>query len=418
MKMKAAIRIVTFLFFVLTPFFAHAESAKTLVTLGNELYAAGEYEKALEAYEKAKAEQPDSGEILFNEGNVYFRKGEFEKARESYQSAALKTKDLSLEAYAHYNQGNAIFAEGQKQLEVDPRKALLQWEQSIRRYQEAIRVDPHFTEAAQNIEVVRISIKDLADRIKKAEEASREKQKQLDEVRKQLDEVIKEQESELKENESLQEQKSRNPGESTASEVRKLAANQDLTRQKTEEISDKLKDLQPHPQQNQGSSQQTEPAASSPPEHLEKALEAQKSAVEKLEKQELDEARKEQQEALTQLQEAVASQEESKQNQCPNPQTGSQDGKEEPSDKDQENVNPTDQLAEEKKEAARPSEPQQSAEQKSEAEKKESVEKGSEQKAGALFSESPENILREEKENRLQLHRAFQGAHKPVDKDW
>ena len=54
------------------PFLVIAESARSLVTLGNELYAAGEYDKALEAYEKAMAEQPDSGEIFFNKGNALF----------------------------------------------------------------------------------------------------------------------------------------------------------------------------------------------------------------------------------------------------------------------------------------------------------------------------------------------------------
>ena len=58
-------------------------------------------------------------------------------------------------------------------LETDPRKALSQWEQSIQHYQEALRIDPQLKEAAQNIEVVRISMKDLADRIKKAEEAAK-----------------------------------------------------------------------------------------------------------------------------------------------------------------------------------------------------------------------------------------------------
>ena len=163
-------RFLTILFvcIVIAPFHAGAESAGSLVVQGNELYAAGEYDKALEAYEKALTEQPDSGEVFFNKGNVFFQKGEYDKAREAYQAAALHTKDLSLEASAHYNLGNTIFADGQKQLESDPRKALAQWEQSIHHYQEALRIDPQLKEAAQNIEVVRLTMKDLADRIKKS----------------------------------------------------------------------------------------------------------------------------------------------------------------------------------------------------------------------------------------------------------
>ena len=50
--------------------------------------------------------------------------------------------------------------------------------------------------------------------------------------------------------------------------------------------------------------------------------------------------------------------------------------------------------------------------------KKEQGDNGDEQKIDAALSESPENILREEKENRLQLYRAPKGGLKPVEKDW
>jgi tetratricopeptide (TPR) repeat protein len=418
--MKAAIGILIFIWFVSTPFFVNAESAGSLVTLGNELYTAGEYEKALEAYEKARAEQPDSGEVFFNEGNAYFRKGEYDKAREAYQSAALKTKDLSLEAFAHYNLGNSIFAEGQKQLETDPRKALSQWEQSIQHFQEALRIDPRLNEAAQNIEVVRISIKDLADRIKKAEESAREQQRQHEEVRKQLDEVIREQESELKENESLQQKAGQNAEASVDKEARRLASDQEKTRQKTGEIADKLKELRQQQQQSQKSQQQPEPSGQPTQEHLERAQEAQRSAVEKLDKQDLAEAIKSQEEALQELKDALSKPEDSKsdQGQCQNPQAGGQDGEEGSEDKQQKEAAPADQSGEEKEKAAKPAQQQQSTEQKSGSEQKESGESGSEQKMGGVFRESPENILREEKENRLQLHRALQGGHRPVEKDW
>ena len=202
--MVTVIGIILCFCLLIVPCRAGAESAGDLVNRGNELYSAGDYDQALEAYEKALAEQPDAGEVFFNKGNVFFQKGEYDKAREAYQAAALHTKDLTLEASAHYNRGNAVFAEGRSELETDPRKALTQWGQSVQHYQEALRIDPQFKEAARNIEVVRLALKDLADRIKKAEEAAREQQKQREEMQKELDEVIREQESEIKENDALQ----------------------------------------------------------------------------------------------------------------------------------------------------------------------------------------------------------------------
>ena len=403
--------------FWLLPFAsAVAESAGSLVNQGNELYRAGEYDQALAAYEQALTDQPDAGEVFFNKGNVFFQKGEYDKAREAYQAAALHTKDLVLEASAHYNLGNAVFAQGKKELETDPNKTLSQWGQSVQHYQEALRIDPQLKEAAQNIEVARLALKDLADRIKKAEEAAREQQKQRDELQKELDEVIREQESEIKQNDTLQQKGAQASGESMSKEAQELASDQEKTRQKTGKVADKLKELQT---QNQKSSQQPDPAASAAEKHLEKARVAQQSAVERLEKTELGEARKDQEEALEHLKEALANPDASKNNQghCPNPQTGDQGAKEEAGDKEQQKPAPQDQATEEAGKDAKPAQ-QQSAEEKPQAGDMEHGEKGDEHKAWSSFSESPQNILREEKENRLQLQRAHQGAYKPVDKDW
>jgi Ca-activated chloride channel homolog len=414
--MKAAIGITLFVCIFIAPLRADAESAGSLVIQGNEFYATGEYDKALANYEKALTEQPDSGEIFFNKGNALFQKGEYDKAREAYQVAALHTKDLSLEASAHYNLGNTIFAEGQKQLESDPRKTLAQWEQSIRHYQEALRIDPQIKDAGQNIEVVRLSMKDLADRIKKAEEAAKEQQKQREEMQRELDEVVREQESEINQNDALQEKAAQTSSESISKQAQQLASEQEKTREKTGKVTEKLKELRAQSPKPPQQSESPTPAAE---EHLEKAREAQRSAVEKLEKNELGEARKDQEEALEHIKEALNDPDGSKNNQgqCPNPQAGDQGEKGDAKDKEQEKRTPEDQSTEEMQKDAKSAQ-QQATEGTPQLGQKEGREDDDAGKAGTTFSESPESILREEKENRLQLHRVPQGAYKPVEKDW
>ena len=412
----SAIAMMVLLWTVVAPCPAWAESAASLVSRGNELYRAGEYDQALAAYEQALTEGPDTGEVVFNKGNVFFQKGEYEKAQEAYQAAALHTKDLALEAAAHYNLGNTVFTEGQKGLQTDPQKALSLWGESIRHYQEALRIDPLLKEAAQNIELARLALKDLADRIKQAEEAAREQQKQREELKKELEEAVREQESEISQNDSLQQNGAEISRESMTEKARELASEQQETREKTGRVADKLKDLQA---KNQKPSQQADPASSAFEEHLEKALEAQGSAVEKLERTELAAARKDQEGALEHLKEALANPDASKSNpgQCPNPQTGDQGAKEGPEDQEQQKATPQDQAAEETGKDSKPGK-QQVPEEKPQTAIMEGGEKGEEDKVGASFSESPENILREEKENRLQLQRTRQGGYKPVDRDW
>lgn len=406
--------IILFFSLLVWPLQVGAENAGSLVESGNAFYVAGEFDKALEAYEKALTEQPEAGEILFNKGNALFRKGEFEKAREAYQVAALHTRDNALAASAQYNLGHVVFAEGQRELESDPNKALSRWGQSVEHFQEALRIDPQREEAAQNIEVVRLAIKDLADRLKQAEEAAREQQQQREELKKKLEEVIKEQEAEIRENDILQEKAAQKPGESLSGEVQTLAADQEATRRKTESIAEELNGLTGSPPP---APQSSEPAPSAPAEHLEKALKAQQAAVEKLAETDLTAARSDQEKALRHLKALNDTDAGKNQGQCPNPQAGGQGPEEEAEDKGREQPLPQGGANQDPGKESKPDQ-QQTTGPNPEGGQEKRGEPEKEGKSAAAFSESPENILREEKEHRLQLQRAQQGVYKPVDKDW
>ncbi|HSG29360.1 MAG TPA: tetratricopeptide repeat protein, partial [Candidatus Krumholzibacterium sp.] len=149
---------------------ADAESPEGLVKKGNSDFMAGEYEKALELYERASVKSPESAVIAFNLGDVYYRMDDFAKAREKFQEAAMKTRELPLEARAWYNIGNCAFSEGARQLDSDLEKALGLYRESVGFYQTALEKDPELSDAAHNMEIARLMIKDLLDRIQKQKE--------------------------------------------------------------------------------------------------------------------------------------------------------------------------------------------------------------------------------------------------------
>jgi len=161
---------------------ATADSAGKLVSRGNRSYEKGDYEKAVEYYEKASVREPESPMIAFNLGNVYYRKQEFDKARDYFEEAALRARDLSLEARAWYNMGNSVFNEGGRQTDSDIEKALKLYEESVRFYSTALQKDPGFDDAAYNIEVARLVIKDLLDRIRKQQEQQKAQQEEMKEA--------------------------------------------------------------------------------------------------------------------------------------------------------------------------------------------------------------------------------------------
>ena len=82
---------------------AAADSPGRLVSKGNKSYRAQEYDKAVDYYEKASVEAPESPIVTFNIGGVLYRTEEYQRARERYEEAALKSRNLSLEGKAWYN---------------------------------------------------------------------------------------------------------------------------------------------------------------------------------------------------------------------------------------------------------------------------------------------------------------------------
>lgn len=163
--------------FFLIPAQGWASSASKLVNEGNTAFAMRKYDRALEAYEKAALDAPESAYIYFNKGAAYYRKKDYAKAAAAFEQAALKSKDIKLEAQSKFNLGVCSFREAEQQRNGDLNKVLAACEKSIRYFQEALKLDPQFKEAAENIEVVRLTMKSILDEIKKQKEAAHKQQK-------------------------------------------------------------------------------------------------------------------------------------------------------------------------------------------------------------------------------------------------
>jgi len=164
---------------------ALAASSRDLVAKGNSEYGKGNYDEALAAYDKASLEAPESPKLYFNKGAAHYMKGDYVKAGEMFEQAALKAKNLSLEARSQYNLGNCAFRESERQRDSDLQKSLKALEKCISHYQKAVRLDPTLKDAAHNIEIARLTMKQILDEIKKQQEQA---EKQMEEMKKALGE--------------------------------------------------------------------------------------------------------------------------------------------------------------------------------------------------------------------------------------
>jgi len=145
---------------------AHADSAGDYISQGNKLYKQGNYNEAINSYEKALTEAPGALEPKFNQANSYYKLDDLSKALDLYREVAAESKDMKLVAKAKYNLGNTFFQQGSKQKDSNLQKAIDDMKTAISSWRGVLDIEPENTKAAKNIEVARLIIKDLLDQLK------------------------------------------------------------------------------------------------------------------------------------------------------------------------------------------------------------------------------------------------------------
>jgi Ca-activated chloride channel family protein len=147
--------------------------ASEMVRRGNAALRAGKYDEAMKAYKQAEVSQPESPQLKYNQGLIQYRQRDFAKARDLF-GQALSTRDLDLEARAHFNLGDCAYSQALEKLKSYD-EAIKLAREAIGYYRQALELKPDDRDARANIETAQLLIKDLQDRKKKEEE---EKKKQ------------------------------------------------------------------------------------------------------------------------------------------------------------------------------------------------------------------------------------------------
>ncbi|MEN6427503.1 MAG: tetratricopeptide repeat protein [Phycisphaerales bacterium] len=155
---------------------AKGASPREMLNQGNGLYGDGQYTEAINKYNDALVEQPQSVEPRFNKANSYYRLDDLSEAMDLYQEVAAQSKDMNLVAKAKYNLGNAFFQRGAKQRDSDLQKAVEDMKTSITHWRQVLDIDPKNEKAARNIEVARLTIKDILDQIRQQQKDQQNQQ--------------------------------------------------------------------------------------------------------------------------------------------------------------------------------------------------------------------------------------------------
>ena len=172
-----------------------AESVGQVVNEGNKFYRQGQYKEAINEYDKVATESPEVVEPRFNKADGYFRLGDMQQAIDLYKAVAAESKDMKLVEKAKYNLGNCFFQQGTKQKDSDAQKAVDNMQSAIGWWRQALDIDPTDEKAAKNIEVARLTIKDIIDQINKQKQQQQQQQQQQKQTQEDLKKLLEQQKS-------------------------------------------------------------------------------------------------------------------------------------------------------------------------------------------------------------------------------
>jgi Ca-activated chloride channel homolog len=284
--------LIVFLAVLLLQQFVCAENARDYIGKGNGLYNAGQYSGAIDQYDQAILESPTSFEPKFNKANSYFRLDDLAAAIDLYREVASSSKDMQLVERAKYNLGNCLFTRGSKQKDGDLQKSLEDFQSAITHWRSALEIDPDDADAARNIEVARLTIKDIIDQINKQKQAAEEQQKKRAEQVKKLKELLDKQKGLAQQNQD------------TADQLENGDIDQTKASQKFQQFSQQQNQLKNETQQTFDQLQQDQSAAEAAQE-LAKAPPAQQAAAEKLSQSKSKSAKQSQDAASTHIEKAI-----------------------------------------------------------------------------------------------------------------
>jgi Ca-activated chloride channel family protein len=374
---------------------ALADSTAGLIDRGNREWLSCNYDNAIKSYDEAAVNAPESPYIYFNKGAALYKKGNYQGAIIEFEKAALKSKDPLMEAKSRFNLGNCTFSEAQRQMDSDLKKAMELCQKSVIHYQDALKLDPGLKNAAENIEIVRLMMKNILDEIKKQEEAAKNQQQQAKENAEELQKLIERQEEALEKNRE-QSKKKMTPSQKK-NELDKLADEQKTISEDTQKFADKIKGQSA--QQKQG---EENPALT----HINNAVKEQLAAEGNLRNSNSSEAEKNQENAINELKDALKSPEQDQQNQVNDQQK--KDG--EQGDQNQQGQEGHQDQGEKDKEGTEAQNKEAGGDRDQQSREKEA----SIQKQGV----DPQDILDEEADNKRERRLRAQGGYSDVDKDW
>ena len=149
----AAARPAALLALLLFPMLANASTSGALHD-----YQAGRFDKAQGEYLRLLQKKVDDPRLALNAGTAAIRGGKLSEA-ESLLTKAVNAPDLKVQQQAYYNRGNTRFLTGDST--EDPEAKKLAWENSLKDFESAMKLNSKDADAKHNYEFVKQKLEEL-----------------------------------------------------------------------------------------------------------------------------------------------------------------------------------------------------------------------------------------------------------------
>jgi len=208
-------------------------------------YQEGRYEKALEEYQRSLKSKPDDPRLHFNAGAAAFQNEDYEKAL-AHLNSALITQEVPLQQRAYYNIGNTQFRLGEDTQETQKKQEL--WEQAVKSYDNALRLDPKDADAEFNRDLVKRKLEELKQQQQQQKQDKNDQQENKDQKDQSKQDQQQSKDQQSKDQQS-QEQKKKE--EQAKQEEQKRQQEQASQQQKKEDEEKKGQQSSQKPEQGQ-----------------------------------------------------------------------------------------------------------------------------------------------------------------------